>query len=55
MLKQSGLNSTVESHNVAIGTLVVDVVATVLIVLHCIWIWACARMWTVVKQKLINV
>ena len=29
-LEQSGLNSTIESHNIAIGTLVVDVAATVL-------------------------
>ena len=29
-LKQSGLNSTIESHYIAIGTLVVDVVATLL-------------------------
>ena len=27
-LKQSGLNTTIESHNIAIGTLIVDVVAT---------------------------
>ena len=30
VLKRSGLNSTVESHNVAVGTLVVDVMATLL-------------------------